>query len=239
MITASVGEYRTAMREFASMRNLDVWYSRLQIREGLPQLHALLSKKGLKEAERLVEKARTKDSLQAFDKLTHVVDGEPRIVSDPPLIVPIEELLTAEQAATFLERYPRAPSHLPSEPPRGSPIPPGGLPLRPCGAQGGRRGQRRHPGVDRPHARSRQRRSAVPPGQGGSGFGARSLRRQEPIRQSGSAGGRGPAADAGRERHLPRMGTGRRPVRWQARFLHPAAPRLEGLVANRRPWTRA
>jgi len=92
------------MGEFASMRNLDVWYSRLQIQEGLPRLQAMLSKKGLKEAERLVQKARTKDSIQAFDKLTHVVDGEPRIVSDPPLIVPVEELLTADQAATFLER---------------------------------------------------------------------------------------------------------------------------------------
>ena len=104
VITASVGEYRTGMRGFASMRNLDVWYSRMQIQEGLPQLRSMLSKKGLKEAERLVDKARTKDSIQAFDKLTHVVDGEPRIVSDPPLIVPIEELLTADQAATFLER---------------------------------------------------------------------------------------------------------------------------------------
>ena len=105
VITTSVGEYRTAMREFASMPNLDVWYSRLQVQEGLPRLQALLSKKGLKEAARLVEKARTKDSLQALDKLTHVVDGEPRIVSDPPLIVPVEELLTADQAATFLDRY--------------------------------------------------------------------------------------------------------------------------------------
>jgi uncharacterized protein (DUF2252 family) len=105
VIAASVGEYRTAMREFASMRNLDVWYSRLQVREGLPELQALLGKKDLNEAERLVEKARTKDSIQAFDKLTHLVDGEPRIVSDPPLIVPVEELLTANQAATFLERF--------------------------------------------------------------------------------------------------------------------------------------
>ena len=103
--TASVGEYRTAMREFASMRNLDVWYSRLQVQEGLPRLQALLDKKGLKEAERLVEKARTKDSIQAFDKLTHVVDGEPRIVSDPPLIVPVEEILGADRAATFLENF--------------------------------------------------------------------------------------------------------------------------------------
>jgi uncharacterized protein (DUF2252 family) len=105
VITTSVGEYRTAMREFASMRNLDVWYSRLQVREGLPELQAVLKKKDLKEAGRLVDKARTKDSIQAFDTLTHVVDGEPRIVSDPPLVVPVEELLTADQAATFLDRF--------------------------------------------------------------------------------------------------------------------------------------
>jgi uncharacterized protein (DUF2252 family) len=105
VITASAREYRTAMREFASMRNLDVWYSRLQVRQGLPELQALLSKKSLKEAQRLVDKARTKDNIQAFDKLTHVVDGEPRIVSDPPLIVPVEEILTADQAATFVERF--------------------------------------------------------------------------------------------------------------------------------------
>ena len=105
LITASVCEYRTAMREFASMRNLDVWYSRLQVREGLPELQAQLGKKDLKEAGRLVDKARRKDSIQAFDKLTHVVDGEPRIVSDPPLVVPVEEILPADQAATFVERF--------------------------------------------------------------------------------------------------------------------------------------
>ena len=40
-------------------------------------------------------KARTQDSLQAFEKLTDVVDGQPPIISDPPLIVPIDELLPA------------------------------------------------------------------------------------------------------------------------------------------------
>ncbi len=40
-----------------------------------------------------VAKARTKDSMRAFAKLTHLVDGERRIISDPPLIVPIEELV--------------------------------------------------------------------------------------------------------------------------------------------------
>ena len=38
-------------------------------------------------------KARTRDSMQALDKLTRIVDGERRIISDPPLIQPIEELV--------------------------------------------------------------------------------------------------------------------------------------------------
>ena len=83
------------------MRYLDVWYAHAQIEEGLPQLRALLDKQSLKQAERAVDKARTRDSLQAFDKLTTVVDGERRIISDPPLIVPVEEMLSADQAATF------------------------------------------------------------------------------------------------------------------------------------------
>jgi hypothetical protein len=36
-----------------------------------------------------VAKARTRDNLQAFDKLTRVVDGQRRIISDPPLVQPI------------------------------------------------------------------------------------------------------------------------------------------------------
>jgi uncharacterized protein (DUF2252 family) len=93
--------YRTSMREFAGLRDLDVWYAHTRIEEGLPRLRALLDKQSMKQAERVVEKARTHDSLQAYDKLTTVVDGERRIISDPPLIVPIEELLTPEVAERF------------------------------------------------------------------------------------------------------------------------------------------
>jgi uncharacterized protein (DUF2252 family) len=56
------------------------------------ELRAQKDKKQAKAAERGVAKARTKDSMKAFAKLTHMVDGEPRIISDPPLIVPIAEL---------------------------------------------------------------------------------------------------------------------------------------------------
>jgi uncharacterized protein (DUF2252 family) len=58
----------------------------------LANLRAQKDKKQAKTMERTVAKARTKDSMKAFAKLTHVVDGEPRIISDPPLIVPIAEL---------------------------------------------------------------------------------------------------------------------------------------------------
>ena len=90
--------YRDAMAEFASMRTLDLWYSRVDIEDIFARLSSQVSAKVVKRAERNEAKARTKDSLAAFKKLTRVVDGEPRIVSDPPLIVPISELFTGEQA---------------------------------------------------------------------------------------------------------------------------------------------
>jgi uncharacterized protein (DUF2252 family) len=103
IVLAAVAGYRLAMREFAGMGHLDVWYAHLQIQEGLPRLQALLGKRSLKEAERVVAKARTKDNLQAFAKLTTVVDGRPRIINDPPLLVAVEELMTADEAASFRE----------------------------------------------------------------------------------------------------------------------------------------
>ena len=53
--------------------------------------------------ERNVAKARTKDSLKAFAKLTEIVDGEPRIRSDPPIVVPIEELIPADDLPRWQE----------------------------------------------------------------------------------------------------------------------------------------
>ena len=102
VLLASLREYREAIWEFAGMRNLDVWYAHLQIKEGLPRLREVLDKKNVRDAERIVEKARTKDSLQAFSKLTRIVDGAPRIISDPPLLVPVDELLSPADTERFL-----------------------------------------------------------------------------------------------------------------------------------------
>jgi uncharacterized protein (DUF2252 family) len=92
--------YREAMKDFASMRNLDLWYSRTQLDE-LAQLAAQQgTKKQVKRFERNMAKAQAKDSVRAFTKLTETVGGEPRIASNAPLIVPIEEVASgAEQHA--------------------------------------------------------------------------------------------------------------------------------------------
>ena len=99
----SVGEYRTAMREFADMGNLEVWYSKLAVQEILPAVRAAGGRKSWKTAVQAAEKAHTRDNIQAFSKLTHEIDGERRIISDPPLVVPVEELLSPADAQRFTE----------------------------------------------------------------------------------------------------------------------------------------
>ena len=92
----TVKEYRTALAAFAGMKNLDVWYSHLDIESVLKEFGKQFKPKLLKRAEKQVTKARTKDSMTAFSKLTREVDGEPRIISEPPLIVPITDLAQDE-----------------------------------------------------------------------------------------------------------------------------------------------
>jgi uncharacterized protein (DUF2252 family) len=84
--------YREAMADFAAKRTFDIWYSRIDVDDFAAQWTKQVNKKVVKRFERNVAKARSKDSLSAFAKLTRVVDGEPRFVSNPPLIVPLGDL---------------------------------------------------------------------------------------------------------------------------------------------------
>ena len=93
VVATGVERYRTAMREFAEQRNLEVWYSRIEFESRFAAVRDHLDRDALKRAERNLAKARRKDSLRAFSKLTRMEDGEPRLVSDPPLLVPLSELL--------------------------------------------------------------------------------------------------------------------------------------------------
>jgi uncharacterized protein (DUF2252 family) len=90
--------YREAMRTYAGMRNLDIWYERIDIEQIAASFKSRATAAQKKRLDKNLAKARTKDSLAAFGKLTEVVDGEPRIVSNPPLIVPIDELAGDEAA---------------------------------------------------------------------------------------------------------------------------------------------
>ena len=93
--------YREAIRSLASMKTLDLWYSRVDADTLIARAQSLVSAKRRKLMEKNIAKARAKDSLRAFGKLTTIVDGEPRIVSDPPLIVPIEELADGRDIEAF------------------------------------------------------------------------------------------------------------------------------------------
>jgi uncharacterized protein (DUF2252 family) len=83
--------YREAMSAYEEMTNLDIWYDRVDVETVVEGFRAMANAEQRKRMEKNLAKSRTKDSLAAFNKLTQVVDGERRIVSNPPLIVPIDE----------------------------------------------------------------------------------------------------------------------------------------------------
>ena len=95
---AAAERYRTAMREFAAQTFLDVWYAHLDIEPVIAEFRSQVKAKRFKEAEKLLAKAHTADSTKALAKLTTVVDGQRRIISDPPMIVPVEEVFADVQA---------------------------------------------------------------------------------------------------------------------------------------------
>ena len=85
--------YRLAMLEMAQMRRLDLWYLRLEVDQVAERVRTTMKPEVVKRFERNVAKARAKDSAKAFAKLVEIVDGQPRFVGDPPLIVPMDQLL--------------------------------------------------------------------------------------------------------------------------------------------------
>jgi uncharacterized protein (DUF2252 family) len=93
--------YREAIRDLASMNTFDLWYSRVDAEVLIAQFQTQASAKRRKLMEKNLAKTRAKDSLRAFGKLTTTVNGEPRIISDPPLLVPIEDLSDGRDIEEF------------------------------------------------------------------------------------------------------------------------------------------
>jgi uncharacterized protein (DUF2252 family) len=104
IVLDTVESYRTAMREFAAMQNLQVWYSRVEIESVLAQFAPQFAPSRVKAATKMLGKARTKDSMAAFAKLTEVVDGKARIVDQSPLIVPLRALAGEAEAVLVFDR---------------------------------------------------------------------------------------------------------------------------------------
>jgi uncharacterized protein (DUF2252 family) len=88
--------YRTAMAEFAGMRDLDVWYAHADVANIYDNFAQQLRAANRKKVDKTITKAMTRDSMQALTKLTKVVDGERRIISSPPLISGLEDLFAGE-----------------------------------------------------------------------------------------------------------------------------------------------
>jgi len=80
------------MAEFAAMRNLEVWYTRFEVEELLPELRSQVGGKMGRQLDKAVAKAFRRDSVQAFSNLSDEIEGERIIVSDPPLIVRLDDL---------------------------------------------------------------------------------------------------------------------------------------------------
>jgi len=102
ILMSTVARYRQAMRTFAGQSNLDVWYAKADLPAIRAQVDSLLQMRQRKQLDKGVAKARTRDSMQELGKLCHLVDGQPRIISDPPLIVRLADLVPEQvQGAEF------------------------------------------------------------------------------------------------------------------------------------------
>ena len=100
VVLTAVAAYRESLRRLAELSNLDVWYERVHVDQIRERFRSDLSRKELEGFDRNVAKARRKDRLRALAKLTERVDGELRIRSDPPVLVPLEQIFSGKQLAT-------------------------------------------------------------------------------------------------------------------------------------------
>ncbi len=98
VVRACAQAYRDRMRMLAQMGELDVWYAHTVVDDAL---EADVDHTYGQAIRRTAAKARTRDTLQALSKLTRVVDGRRRLASDPPLLIPIDELVGEAQARRY------------------------------------------------------------------------------------------------------------------------------------------
>ena len=243
MVGAGIREYRLVLRHAATMGTLEAWYDHMDVDQVMSWVRTEVAEKRLhkrvaKRAEKDVAKARTRDSMHVFAKRADEIDGKLRIVSEPPLIVPIDELGlphtdggsgdddSEQLMRSLVGKYRRslADHHHPIEEFEYVHT---ARKVVGVGSVGTRAWIHLFVGRD-------DRGPAVPAVEGGRGVGPRTVRRQERLRPPRPARGGGPAADAGGQRHLPGLAAGQGPRRGDPRLLRAPAPRLEGERRGRR-----
>jgi len=104
VVLTAARAYRETMRGLAGMSNLDVWYVQVEIAALRDQIARLTTAKQLRRLDRNLAKAQRKTRMRAFEKLTHRVDGELRFRSDPPVLVPFDEVFAGKQLETAERR---------------------------------------------------------------------------------------------------------------------------------------
>jgi len=105
IVTATVASYRNAMRTFAGMTNLDVWYAHADLEQIRAELDSELKARQRKTFDKGIAKAKTRDSMQEVAKLTRMVDGQPRIIAQPPVLVPASDLLPSDVDRATFEKW--------------------------------------------------------------------------------------------------------------------------------------
>ena len=100
---ATAAEYRRSMREFAKLSNLELWYRRIGSADVRQRFREEVGERGERELDATVAKAMTKDRMRALSKLTCRVDGELRFQSNPPVLMPVEELVADRQEQEITE----------------------------------------------------------------------------------------------------------------------------------------
>lgn len=104
-VLAAARGYQQAMAELAGLGQLDLWYARADIDEQRDTIRAGLTKARRKTFDKALAKARGRTSARAFGKFTGVVDGERHILADPPLVMPVRDLLPDLERADFEELF--------------------------------------------------------------------------------------------------------------------------------------
>jgi uncharacterized protein (DUF2252 family) len=85
-VAGAVRTYRERIADYASLRALDIWYSRIDVDEVI----SFFPRRYRGYVRRDVKKSMGRTSLRALDKLTEIVDGHQRFIEDPPLLLRLE-----------------------------------------------------------------------------------------------------------------------------------------------------